>query len=159
MSGSGSGYLSGVCALVLEQGLGRARAQILCKQLESRGGKAEQKLSEDTTHILVGKAVRGARVASLLKVASLPETVLVLRADWLSACLVKGGLEEHAAYVVTAETPQPSPSKVSSAGKASTHIKYYVHRLSFMQTLLPVLVSPTPLRSQDRCAMSPTPFE
>ena len=113
MSASGSGYLSGVCALVLEQGLGRARAQILCKKLESHGGRSEQRLSEETTHVLVGNTVKLARVAPLLKVASLPETVLVLRADWLSTCLVKGSLEHHAPYVVTAEMPQ---AKVSPAG-------------------------------------------
>lgn len=132
---SDSAYLSGVSALVLEQGLGKARAQILCKQLESRGGRAEQKLSEHTTHVLVGKTVRAPRVASLLKVASLPETVLVLRADWLSACLVKGGLEDHAAYVVTAETPRSSPSKVSSI-------------------CLVCRSAPPLLGCRDRCAMS-----
>ena len=119
-------FLSEVSAVILEQGLGKARAQILQKQLENRGGKVEKKVSQGTTHILVGKTTRLSRIPNLLKIKSIPEGVLVLRADWLSACLVEAEIVGHGAYVVHPEpSPTASPSKNSqlsqgSPGKASS---------------------------------------
>ena len=116
-------FLSEVSAVILEQGLGKARAQILQKQLENRGGKVEKKLSQGTTHILVGKTTRLSRIPNLLKIKSIPEDVLVLRADWLSACLVEAEIVGHSAYVVHPEpSPTASPSKDSqgSPKKASS---------------------------------------
>ena len=107
---SGSNYLSDVCAVVLEQGLGKARSQILQKQLESKGGKVEATVTAQVTHIVVGNNVRLVRVPQLLKVKSLPESILVVRADWLSACLVKGEKVDHAVYVVKPEKPKPPTS-------------------------------------------------
>ena len=117
-------FLSGINAVILEQGLGKARAQILCKQLENHGGAVEKTLTKGTTHILVGKTTRLSRLPNLLKVESIPESVLVLRADWLSACLVQAKVVGHGAYVVHPEpSPTASPSKDSSqvppSGKAS----------------------------------------
>lgn len=116
-------FLSDVRAVILEQGLGKARTQILSKQLENHGGKAEKTLSPKTTHILVGKTTRLCRIPSLLKVKTIPETVLVLRADWLSACLVEADKVGHGAYVVSTEpSPASSPSKdkKTSPAKASS---------------------------------------
>ena len=116
-------FLSEVSAVILEQGLGKARAQILQKQLENRGGKVEKKLSQGTTHILVGKTTRLSRIPNLLKIKSIPEDVLVLRADWLSACLVEAEIVGHGVYVVHPEpSPTASPSKDSqgSPKKASS---------------------------------------
>ena len=118
-------FLSEVSAVILEQGLGKARAQILRKQLENHGGKVEKTLSQGTTHILVGKTTRLSRIPNLLKVKSIPEGVLVLRADWLSACLVEAEMVGHGAYVVHPEpSPTTSPSKdnqsQASSGKASS---------------------------------------
>ena len=105
---SGSSYLSDIHAIILEQGLGKARSQILRKQLESKGGTSEQTLSGSITHILVGNNVRLSRLPQLLKVKSVPEVVTVLRADWLSACLVKGERLDHAPYIVKQEDTTPS---------------------------------------------------
>ena len=72
-----------VRSLLLEQGIGKARKSILARQLEKHGGQAVASLSDDPTHILVGNNTKLARVPVLLKVSSIPETVSVLRADWL----------------------------------------------------------------------------
>lgn len=109
-------FLSGVHAVILEQGLGRARAQILAKQLENHGGKAEKVLSRKTTHILIGKTTHLTRIPNLLKMNSIPENVLILRADWLSMCLVAAEKVGHDVYVVHAE---PSPATSPSNDKAS----------------------------------------
>lgn len=111
-------FLSDVRAVVLEQGLGKARAQILTKQLQSKGGRADSTLCEATTHVLLGNNVRLSRVPHLLKAKALPESVKVLRADWLSACLVKGEKVDHASYTVRHEgsaSPSLSPVKVGTS--------------------------------------------
>ena len=110
-------FLSGVHAVILEQGLGKARAQILAKQLENHGGKAEKVLSRKTTHILIGKTTRLSRIPNLLKIKCIPEKVLVLRADWLSACLVEAEKIGHDVYVVHTE---PSPTTTTSPSKDKT---------------------------------------
>ena len=103
--------------------MGKARAQILTKQLENNGGKVEKTLSNETTHILVGKTTRLSRIPNLLKIKSVPENVLVLRADWLSACLVDTEKVEHDAYVVHPEpTPSTSPSKDKITPKTSPSV-------------------------------------
>lgn len=103
-------FFTGVHAIILDQGLGKARAQILGKQLEGKGGQVERTLSRRTTHIVVGSNVRLARVSHLLKVESIPESVTVVRADWLSACLVKGEKIDLAPYIVRPEDLTPSPA-------------------------------------------------
>ena len=113
-------FLSEVSAVILEQGLGKARAKILQKQLENHGGKVEKTLSQGTTHILVGKTTRLSRIPNLLKIKAIPEGVLVLRADWLSACLVEADMVGHGAYVVHPEpSPTTSPSKDNQSSQAS----------------------------------------
>ena len=114
---SGKRFLSDVRAVVLEQGLGKARSQILCKQLENHGGRVDKTVSPSTTHILVGKTTRLSRVPTLLKIKSVPENVLVVRADWLSACLVESEKVGHGAYLVH---PEPSPASSPSKDKLPT---------------------------------------
>lgn len=103
-------YLSDVRAIILEQGLGKARTQILAKQLESKGGTTEQRLSGTVTHILVGNNVKLPRILKSLEVESLPSQVLVLKADWLSHCLMKGQRLDHAPYVIPSDDPAPLSS-------------------------------------------------
>ena len=102
-------FFTGVHAIILDQGLGKARAQILAKQLEGRGGLVERTLSRKTTHIVVGSNVRLARVPHLLKVEAIPEPIRVVRADWLSACLVKGEKVDLVPYIARPEDTTPSP--------------------------------------------------
>lgn len=111
-------YLSDVRAVIMEQGLGKARTQILSKQLESKGGATEQLLTGTVTHVFVGNNVKLSRVLKSLKVECLPAGVQVLRADWLSNCLVKGQKLDHAPYVVLAE--DPIPATTSSPPHATT---------------------------------------
>ena len=122
-------FLHGIRALLLEQGLGKVRKVILSKQLEKHGGDTVSTLSETTTHILVGNKTRLARVPVLLKISSIPETVSVVRADWISACLTKGHVLSEEPYklhpesqspakpapvmVRAAPIPSPSPEKAS----------------------------------------------
>ena len=124
-------FLSEVSAVILEQGLEKARAQILRKQLENHGGKVEKTLSQGTTHILVGRTTRLSRIPNLLKIKSISEGVLVLRADWLSACLVEAEMVGHGAYMIHPEpSPTASPNKDSqsqvSPGKVSSTISAVV---------------------------------
>ena len=107
-------YLSDLRAVIMEPGLGKARAQILSKQLEGKGGTTEQRLSETVTHVLVGNNVKLSRVLKGLEVDSLPAGVLVLRADWLSNCLVKGCKLDHTPYLVPSDDPvDPAPKTTS----------------------------------------------
>ena len=106
------GFLSAIHALLLEQGLGKARVAILAKQLEKNGGKAEKTLSDTTTHILVGNNTRLARVPVLLKIPAIPERVSVLRADWLSACLTQRQLVSEESYRVHQECAAPPATTV-----------------------------------------------
>lgn len=103
-----SDFLHGIRALLLEQGLGKARKSILSKQLEKHGGDSAGTLSDSTTHILVGNNTRLARVPVLLKTASIPETVSVVRADWLSACLTKGQVVSEEPYTLYPESQSPA---------------------------------------------------
>lgn len=107
MSGSSAGFLSGIRALLVEQGIGKARKQILSRQLEDKGGTTADKISEDgVTHIIVGSTVKLSRLTHLLKADSLPK-VPVLRADWLSSCLVAGKRLDTAPYLVQTDLPSP----------------------------------------------------
>ncbi len=112
-----AGFLSGIEALLLDQGLGKTRVAILSKQLEKHGGVAVKKLSESTTHILVGNITRLARVPVLLKIQSVPETVSVVRADWLSSCLAKRELLSEETYRVHPEYSPRKPSPAVSLAK------------------------------------------
>ena len=120
MAAAAGGFLTGTEVLLLEQGLGKARVGILSKQLEKHGGVVVKTLSPSTTHILVGNKTRLVRVPVLLKIPSIPDTVSVLRADWLSACLTKRELVSEETYRVHPElssqqlsSPLTSPLKKS----------------------------------------------
>ncbi len=111
-------YLSDVCAVIVKQGVGKARADILTRQLVANGGKTNDTLDSTVTHVLVGNNVRLSRVPHLMKIKQVPDNALVLRADWLSACLVEGRNIGHAQYIVLPESPvktshAPSPVKPS----------------------------------------------
>lgn len=108
-------FLSPVRALILQEGIGKSRKLILSKQLEKHGGHAVQTLSDSTTHVLVGKNTRLARVPALLKGEAIPTTASVLRADWLSSCLVKRQLVCEESYIVLPETLAKPPLTQATA--------------------------------------------
>ena len=97
-------FLEGVSAFVLEQGLGKARRQILAKQLETHGGGVASNLAEGgVTHVVVGGSVKYSRLTQLLKVDTIPENIHVVYADWLSACLVGGQRLDPTPYLLRPE--------------------------------------------------------
>ena len=104
-------FLHGVCAVILEQGLGKGRTRILSRQLEKKGGRAESQFTPTTTHLLVGNNVRWGRLPTLLGGMEVPKSVRVLRADWLSSCLTQGELLREEEYIV----PVDSPAKMAAS--------------------------------------------
>lgn len=99
----GGQYLSGVRAVLVEQGIGKARYRILTKQLVSRGGELASTVTEQgVTHVVVGGSLCGRswRLPQLLKVDKVPDIVSVVSAEWLSSCLVEGRRVGEEAYLV-----------------------------------------------------------
>ncbi len=125
-------YLNDVCAVIVKQGVGKARTDILTRQLVANGGKTKDTLDSTVTHVLVGNNVRLSRVPHLMKIKQVPDNALVLRADWLSACLVEGRNIGHAQYIVLPESPvktshapspaKPSPSAIVTKEKATPSV-------------------------------------
>ena len=102
-------FLSGISALILDAGLGKARARILRQRLKGKGGRVLSSLSPAATHVLVGKNVRRSRLPALLGCTEAPSRVRVLQADWLSACLVAGECVGEKEYELPLESPGSSP--------------------------------------------------
>lgn len=115
-------FLHGVRAVILEQGLGKARTGILRKRLKAKGGHLDQQLHPgSTTHLVVGPNVRRSRLPALLGGMEVPAEVRVVRADWLSGCLTHGALLREEEYTVPRESPQKlatSPSPSTSPAKS-----------------------------------------
>lgn len=147
VSMSAPGFLAGVWAVILEQGLGKTRTQILARQLEGKGGHVEQALSEKTTHVVIGSNVRPSRLPHLLKVDTIPESLVVVRADWLSECLVRGERVDQSVYVVSPENTKssPLPSKDLSPAATSTLAKAHSPSRS------PLKSSKSPVESPVKC--------
>lgn len=103
-------YLCGIHAVILESGVGKGRAGILCRQLRARGGTVEPSVSDSTTHLLVGNNVRRSRLSVLLGGAEVPSGVCVVRADWLSSCLARGERLREDEYNVPQTSLDPSPT-------------------------------------------------
>ena len=116
---SSTDFLAPVKAFLLEQGLGKTRANILARKLESKGGRVVNTLTDDTTHILVGTNNKLARVLALMKLETIPDGMVVLRADWLSACLTKKQLVSEQEYrLAPSESPQTTPTKNLKTGQS-----------------------------------------
>jgi DNA polymerase lambda len=89
------GFLCEVNAVIVEQKLGRARADILSRQLLRNGGRRHNHLQSDTTHILIDNSLTYSKTLDLLKATAISPDVLVVRADWLSSCLTNGRVVDH----------------------------------------------------------------
>ena len=92
---------TGINAVILEPGLGKARKKILCKKLEEKGGVSSDTLSSSVTHVLVGGSVRHSRIPTLLRVTEIDKHVQILQADWISKCLTEDKLVDTNTYRVT----------------------------------------------------------
>ena len=93
---------TGINAIILEPGLGKARKKILCKKLEEKGGVSSDILSSSITHVLVGGNVKHSRVLALLKVEKIDKRIQILLADWISKCLTEDKLVDTNSYRVNA---------------------------------------------------------
>ena len=104
-------YLSGVCAVIVEQGVGKGRTQILSKRLKEQGGRVLSSLEPGVvTHLLVGNRERRSRLPGLLGVKEVGSDVRVVRADWLTACLTARKYVSETPYDVPLEaTPSTTP--------------------------------------------------
>ena len=128
MSGNeaeGSQFLDGVRAVVVEQGLGKARQRILSKQLVSRGGELASAVTEqNVTHVVVGgnlcTGAGGSRLPRLLKVERVPDNVSVVSAEWLSNCLVEGKRVRDEPYLVKEINDIPPEKKRKTVANVRT---------------------------------------
>ena len=124
MSAESAQFLDGVRAIVIEQGLGKARHRILSKQLAGRGGEVASAVTEPgVTHVIVGGnlCTRASRLSHLLKVERIPEGVVVVSAEWLSSCLVEGRKVGHEAFLVREEEVVLPQRKRKSDSLQETH--------------------------------------
>jgi len=86
--------------LIIEQGIGKTRSNILQKQVTKHGGEIEKTLSCKVTHIVISKTLKKDQLLKVLKVKSLNESIEILNVDWLSECLVKGVIADSMLYKV-----------------------------------------------------------
>lgn len=109
-------FFKEIKGVMIENGLGKTRAGILGQKLDKHGGKYQTKLDDSTTHVFVAQTVRYERVAKLLGIGeqSLPKSVTIVKADWISKCLAEGRLVSIEGYTVT--SPQ-STEKIDSTKK------------------------------------------
>ena len=89
---------TGINAIILEPGLGKARKKILHKKLEEKGGVSSDTLSSSVTHVLVGGSVKYSRIPTLLKVKEIDKHVQILQADWISKCLTEDKIVDTNSY-------------------------------------------------------------
>ena len=113
----GNQFLDGVRAIVVEQGLGKARQRILSKQLVSKGGELASAVTEQNlTYVVVGGSLctRVSRLPRLLKVDKVPDSVSVVSAEWLSSCFVEGKRVRDEAYLVKEIDDVPPEKKIKT---------------------------------------------
>lgn len=130
-------FLTGMRVLVIEQKIGRARREILKKQLEKRGGVVVDRFTEEVTHVIADGSLKYAKIVKLLKSSStcVPDHVQVVQAEWLSACIIAEDLLSTVTYQIrppVATSPkrrgQPptqagdQPLTTSDVTPASSHV-------------------------------------
>ncbi|KAK3696878.1 hypothetical protein QZH41_003639 [Actinostola sp. cb2023] len=96
-------FFHGIKAVIVENGLGKTRAGILAQKLSKYGGQVQKKLGKDTSHIVVAQTVKYDRVSKLMGLGdlSVPEGVIIVRADWLSKCLAEGRIVGIKEYIIS----------------------------------------------------------
>ncbi|XP_062502642.1 DNA polymerase lambda-like [Corticium candelabrum] len=141
------GFLSGVNALILEPKLGKARAEILAKQLARNGGKRHDRLQPDTTHVLVDNDVTYSKATSLIgkPEAEISRDLPIVRADWLSSCLTSGTLTDHRPFEITKSLQN------SKCGDSGIRTNYKAEDIPSDLKLSP---NTSPLKSQSEASSS-----
>ena len=109
--------------MIVEQGVGKGRTRLLCKRLKAKGGRVFSSLEPGVaTHLLVGNRGRRSRLPDLLWVKEVGSDVRVVRADWLTSCLIAGEYVSEAATTSPSRPrppphPRPRPSPVLRRGR------------------------------------------
>ncbi|XP_030806894.1 DNA polymerase lambda [Camarhynchus parvulus] len=93
-------WLKPVVAYVLQAGIGRARAEILCRQIVQNGGVVHSQLCSEVTHVIVAEDMDCHRAFRLLRLTKLPPGLQLVKAAWLSACIRDQKLLSTAGYGV-----------------------------------------------------------
>lgn len=137
---SSNQFLSGVRAVIIEQGLGKTRQKILREKLTENGGVFVANLNEpDVSHVIVNKTTRPLKLPRLLNVDKVPESVTVVSAEWLSQCLVEGQRVNTDPFLVTDQqciTPMNASNHIhtplvcTSSSKTSEKVTHH-QALSF----------------------------
>ena len=100
-------FLKGVKALIIEQKIGKARKEILKKQLEKRGGIVLNQFTEDVNYVIADGSLKYDRILKILKLNSIPDHVQVVQAEWLSACIIAEELLSNMTYKIEPMTTIP----------------------------------------------------
>lgn len=111
---------TGINAIILEPGLGKARKKLLCKKLEEKGGVSSEALSSSVTHVLVGGSVKYSRIATLLQAKEIDKHVQILQADWISKCLTEAKLVDTSNYRVNPASDTEAVSLLATEIKHDT---------------------------------------
>ncbi|XP_075468541.1 DNA polymerase lambda isoform X2 [Ascaphus truei] len=91
-------WLGSVSAHILQAGIGRARSEILQKQIIQNGGHVVPHFSCQVTHIIVDEGMDCDRAFRLLKLKKLPPGVQLVKSSWLSLCIKEKELVNTAGY-------------------------------------------------------------
>lgn len=84
---------------VLEHGLGKTRQKIFAEQLKKHGAEVSASFNKEVVqYLIVSKDLKLERILKLLKCKELPESVIIVSVDWISASLVSGKLESLGKY-------------------------------------------------------------
>ena len=119
------GFFSKLVLYILQAGIGKARADIFCKQVTKFGGELQKNLSDDVTHLIVDEQMDIDRLCRILKLDKPPLDVKIVKASWISKCLSEQELvdtEEHELhipmkYLKTNDNDSGIQSKLSSDQK------------------------------------------
>ena len=134
---------------MLDQGITKGRKQLLIKLIQDKGGQIRKKLTEDVTHILVGKTLKHKRLLEILSLDCIPSSVVVVNVDWISSCIVAGQLIDCKPYYIisnesstkcTTSVNETSPSKSSKSSKPSTSSQLTISSPNKVYNVLHVLI-------------------
>ncbi|XP_072280497.1 DNA polymerase lambda isoform X2 [Pyxicephalus adspersus] len=91
---------AGVCAYILQAGIGQARSGIFQKQIVQNGGQVSPKFSPEVTHTIVDEGMDCDRAFRLLKLTKLPIGVQLVKSSWLSLCIKEKKVVNTAGYSI-----------------------------------------------------------
>ncbi|CAI9554404.1 unnamed protein product [Staurois parvus] len=91
---------AGVCAYILQAGIGQARSGIFQKQIIQNGGQVVPEFGPEVTHIIVDDGMDCGRAFRLLKLEKLPTGVQLVKTSWLSLCIKEKKVVNTAGYSI-----------------------------------------------------------